>query len=202
MNRRIPPLAALCAAVPLAILAPGCSHSSETTPEKEQGKTPQQILTGVHLRQTSLKGLLWILDADEGISYGSDQPMELKNLTVHFYDGGTEVRSTLRSRRGLVDDRTQTLVARDSVVVETPKGERLETESLHWDPKQQKITTEDPFRFTRGGDVLTGIGISTDPDLTRYSIGKEVRAEVRDVKDKEILEGVDGDSVGARGNPR
>jgi LPS export ABC transporter protein LptC len=179
-------------------LAGGCSHESEPAGEKPSAKVPQQVLTGVHLRQTSLKGLLWVLDADEGISYGPDQPMELKNLTVRFYDGGPDVRSTLRSRRGLVDDRTQKLVAQDSVVVETPKGERLETESLHWDPKRQKITTEDRFRFTRGNDVVTGIGISTDPDLTRYSIAREVRAEVRDMKDKELLDETEGDSSGGR----
>jgi LPS export ABC transporter protein LptC len=152
----------------------------------------------VHLRQTSVKGLLWVLDAEQGVSYGSDQPMELTDLTVRFYDGGTEVRSTLTSRRGEVDEKTQTLVARDSVVVITPKGERLQTESLRWDPKAQQVATEDAFRFTRGRDVVTGVGITTDPDLTRYTIMKQVRAEMLDEAEKDLLEGMDGDTTGNR----
>jgi LPS export ABC transporter protein LptC len=152
-------------------LAAGCSRDSAPTAEKSGEKVPQQVLTGVRLRQTSVKGLLWVLDADKGVSYGADEPMELTN---------------------------QTLIARDSVVVTTPNGERLETESLRWDPKAQKVTTEDPFRFTRGRDVVTGVGISTDPDLTHYTIKKQVRAEVRDEAGKNLLEGADGDSAAGR----
>ncbi len=150
---------------------------------------------GVELRETSAKGLLWILNADEGISYGPEEPTRLVNMKVRFYDGDQEVRSTLTAKHGEVEDRTQLFSAQDSVVVITPKDEKLETESLLWDPKQERIRTDAPFKLTRGTDVMTGIGFDADPDLRRYAVHKAVRAEMRDEKNRDILNALDADSA-------
>lgn len=158
---------------------------------------PQQILEGVHLRETSVRGLLWVLEADRGISYGPDEPTRLDALKVRFYDGGQAVKSTLTSKHGVVDERNRTITALDSVVVVTPDGERLETEELHWDPVSEQVTTDVFFRFTRGGDILTGVGIRAEPDLSRYEILRDVRAEMSDQENREILEALDGDTRAA-----
>jgi LPS export ABC transporter protein LptC len=187
---------ALAGAALLCLLAPACARKSLPPEEKGGPKAPQQVIQGLHLRQTSEKGLLWILDAHQGVSYGSDRPTQLTGMRVRFYDGGADVRSTLTSKRGMVEDRTQTLIARDSVIVVTPKGERLETDSLRWDPKRGQIATGAPFRFLHGNDLLTGVGFQADPDLTHYTINSAVRALVRDEKQGVILEAMDGDSTG------
>jgi len=180
----------------------GCVREPVPSESSNKGaRLPQQVLHGVHLRQTSLRGLLWVLSADSGISYGPDEPTRLKKLTVRFYDAGPEVKSTLTSRRGEVDDKTHSLVARDSVVVVTPKGERLETETLRWDPSKGQIQTNDPFRFYRGNDLMTGIGFQADPDLEHYVVHQQVRAEMRDEGDDQLREALDGDSTGRRHAP-
>jgi LPS export ABC transporter protein LptC len=180
--------------LPGALCLAGCSRRPAPPEEKSHPPAPQQVLQDLRLRQSSLKGLLWVLDAKQGTSYGPNEPIQLTSMTVRFYDGGTEVRSVLTSRRGIVDDKSQTLIARDSVVVVTPKGERLETDSLRWDPKNAQIATKSAFRFLRGEDYLvTGTGFRADPDLTHYTIESEVRAEVRGEEDSNVLEAVDGD---------
>lgn len=197
MSRRHGASLRLAVWVLLAALGGCAQDSAGPAPDRRTpGRVPQQVLSGVKLQQTSVRGLLWILEADEGLSYGPDEPTELSGMRVRFYDGQQQVRSVLTSRRGYVDDKTQSLVAQDSVVVVTPQGERLETHSLRWDPKRERISTEDPFRFLRGMDVLTGIGFEADPDLTHYTVRRQVRAELRSQRDETILEELDGDSTG------
>jgi LPS export ABC transporter protein LptC len=145
-----------------------------------------------------MKGLLWVLDAKQAVSPGSGGPTQLDSMVVRFYDGEAQPRSVLTSRRGEVDEKTNALVARDSVVVTTPRGERLETEILRWDPKEERMTTDAFFRLTRGGDVMTGIGIDAEPGLERYKVFHEVRAQVRDENDGRIREEIDGSGTGER----
>jgi LPS export ABC transporter protein LptC len=149
---------------------------------------PQQVVENFSLRNSSVSGLLWIIDAEQGVSYGAGEPVQLTGMRVRFHDGHPEVRSVLTSKRGEVQEATQALYARDSVVVWTPGGDTLRTESLRWDPRTQKIQTDDYFTLTRGRDRLTGVGLDADPDLTRYVVKKEVRAEVRDEGGPEALE--------------
>lgn len=177
----------------------GCGR--EPTPSDTRAhaeKIPQQVLRGVKLRQTSVRGLLWVLNADSGIAYGADEPTRLRRLTVRFYDGQPDVRSVLTSRRGEVDDKTHSLLAQDSVLVVTPQGEKLQTQSLRWDPAKNRIRTDDFFTLTRGHDVLTGIGIDADPDLVHYVVHKQVRAEMRDESNDQLREALDGDSTAGR----
>lgn len=194
------PLGGCCllSALLAGVLFPGCTQQEpESEPREEPQRAPQQILHGVHLRQSGLQGLLWILDARTGVSYGPEEPTELDSLRIRFYDEKPDVQSVLTSRRGSVDDRTRTLVAEDSVVVVTAGGERLETERLVWDPKKRRIRSDVFFRLTKGRDVLTGIGIEADPDLTQYSVGRDVRAVVLDQSSEEMLEALDADTAGS-----
>jgi len=194
--RLFPVVLLLSAAVMVSSV--GCSREEPSPQEGPREPLPVQVIDGIHLRQTSARGLLWVLDADEGVSEGSDKPTLLTNMTVRFYDGGTEVRSVLTSRRGRVDDRTQLLVAEDSVVVVTPAGEKLTTDSLRWDPKREIITTGAAFRFLRGEDVLTGRGFEADPDLSHYTIHHEVWGEIRDQDENKMMETLDGEKPDAR----
>jgi LPS export ABC transporter protein LptC len=178
----------------------GCGRKGEQPADTAAGmeKAPRQVIDGFTLNATSMKGLLWVLEAKRAISRGSGEPTRLDSMVVRFYDGETHPRSVLTSRHGEVDEKTNALVARDSVVVTTPRGERLETETLRWDPREERMTTEAFFRFTRGGDVMTGIGIEAEPGLERYRVFHEVRAEVRDKDDARIQEDIDGPGTGKR----
>lgn len=183
-----------CWTVLLLLLSAGCTKEAAppADPDAETEKAPRQVIEGFTLRATSVKGLLWVLEAKRAVSPGPGEPTQLDSMVVRFYDGEPRPRSVLTSRRGGVVERTNALVARDSVVVTTPRGERLETETLRWDPKQERMTTDAFFRLTRGGDVMTGIGIEAEPGLERYKVHREVRAEVRDQDDATLREGIDG----------
>jgi LPS export ABC transporter protein LptC len=184
----------------LLILPVACGTRTEppADPSLQSEKTPRQVIDGFILRATSAKGLLWVLQARRAVSPALGEPTRLDSMVVRFYDGESRPRSVLTSLHGEVDEKTNALIARDSVVVITPRGERLETESLRWDPKEERMTTDVFFRLVRGDDVLTGIGIDAEPGLERYVVHHQVRAEVRDQDDARIREEIDGPGSGKR----
>jgi LPS export ABC transporter protein LptC len=186
--------------VGLLLLALACSKKAEPPPipGAELEDLPRQVVHGFSLRATSVRGLLWVLDAKRATSAGPGEPTKLDSMVVRFYDGEAAPRSVLTSREGTVVEKTNALVARDSVVVLTSGGERLETQTLRWDPKEERITTDEFFRLTRGRDVMTGIGIDAEPGLERYRVHSQVRAEVRDQDDSLIREEIDGPGPGKR----
>lgn len=183
--------------LPLLLLSPACSRKAEppAIPEGELENMPRQVILGFNLRATSVKGLLWVLEAKRATSMGVGEPTKLDSMVVRFYDGDSVPRSVLTSRHGTVVEKTNALVARDSVVVTTVQGERLETEVLRWDPKEERIVTDEFFRLTRGRDVMTGVGIDAEPSLEHYKVHSEVRVEVRD-EDGSVMEGLDGPGDG------
>jgi len=141
-------------------------------------RVPQQVLEGVRLVQNETAGPKWALEASRGVSYGPREPIALEDLQIEFFESDGTVGSVLTSKRGDIDRDASRLIARDSVLVVTKDGDRLETESLDWNQRSQKISTDQPFRLWRGRDVLTGVGIETDPDLRAYTILHSVRATV------------------------
>ncbi len=66
------------------------------------------------------------------------------------------------------------------MVVVTNDGRRLETEELFFDNETQLIHNDVFDRFTRDGDVVTGIGLEATPDLEYIEIKQRVEAEVED----------------------
>jgi LPS export ABC transporter protein LptC len=175
-----------------------CHKESPQPGPGPEERIPQQTLENFSLRNTSTEGLLWILEADRGVSYGPSEPIRLTNMRVRFYDGRDEVRSVLTSRQGEVQEATQALFASDSVVVATPAGDTLRTESLRWDPRTQKIDTDVAFSLVRGRDILTGIGLEADPDLRHYRVEREVRAALRDGGGSRMGEELDGGAADGR----
>lgn len=161
---------------------PACSTDGESPAiDPPTGRVPQQVMQQMGLRQTSERGLLWVLEAQEARLYADNEPMDLEGLTIRFYDGQPTVQSVLTSRYGQVHRKEQTLAAQDSVIVRTPEGDRLETQYLEWDPQTERVTTPEPFILFTGPDVISGVGIEADPDLRQYIIRKQLRAVVRDV---------------------
>ncbi len=194
MTRRNPLVPALALAL---LVSAGCGSPSPTPPkEKVEKGAPEQSFRGVNLRESSNGKLEWDLHAARAIQGNSNAPTVLDSLQVLFYQGGPTVRSTLTADSGRVDLDKGVLVAIGHVVVITPEGNRLETEELRWDRKQDQVSSDQFVRLTRAKDVLTGIGFRSDPNLESYEILKDVRATVRDESlDKNELFGPDSGGI-------
>lgn len=164
-----------------AVAGSGCGSSTDVPPPREaELGSATQVLSGVRLRETSERGLEWILEARRAHRATGATAARMESLRVEFYQGGPALRSTLVADSGRIDSQRGLLVAQGHVVVVTPEGNRLETEELTWDRMNARVSSEEFVRLTRGTDILTGIGFTSDPNLESYRIHRDVRASVRE----------------------
>lgn len=163
------------------VLSAGCvDPSPQSTARRPTEREADQVLRDIVLRETTDGALEWVLRARSAYRNEGSEETRLDSLRVDFYQGAPEVRSVLTSDSGRVDAKKGILVAVGNVVVVTREGNRLETEKLVWNRITSRVRSDTLVRMTRGSDVLTGIGFESDPDLTTYSLQRDVRASVRD----------------------
>jgi len=98
---------------------------------------------------------------------------------VDFFDEKGTRSSTLTAREGELNQQRRDMVARGNVVLQTTEGTRMSTEELQFINQRQRIVSDVFVRVERAGDVLTGIGFESDPNLEHFEFKKKVQATVR-----------------------
>jgi len=105
------------------------------------------------------------VEADTAFYYEPTQITELHKIKVVFFDlKGTE-GSTLTAKRGTYRWQDGSMEATGNVVVVSPDGRRLETESLRYDNATNQIMTDKQFTFDKGEEHLEGNSFRSDPDF-------------------------------------
>ena len=105
------------------------------------------------------------VEADTAFFYESTQITELRNVKVTFYDLNGEESSTLTGKRGTYRWQNGSMEAVGNVVVVSPDGRRLRTETLRYDNAGNTISTDQHFTFDRGAEHLEGNSFKSDPDF-------------------------------------
>lgn len=97
-----------------------------------------------------------------------------KGVKMEFFNGEEEVSSTLTSKFAKVTEfpDNKILEAKNDVVVVNENGEKLNTEQLFWDQKEQKITSNTFVKITRKTEIIMGDGLESNQDFTKYKIKK------------------------------
>lgn len=171
----------LLAAALLALAACGCAErEGETAPPAAKGTPPpDQVLFDATVTDSQDGDRRWILVSDRMERQKRSDDAELFGVHMDFYRADT-LHSTLTSERGRANLKTKDLHAWGDVVVVTADGRRLETQELTYSNKDGRIRNDVFNRFTRDGDVMTGIGMEATPDLDYFELKKDVVAEVVD----------------------
>lgn len=85
-----------------------------------------------------------------------------EGFMVYFYDSLMNLQSTIRADFGISYEKKKLMEARHNVVVENiGKDETLNTEELFWDQQREVIYSEKFVKITSGGQVITGIGLTS-----------------------------------------
>ena len=111
---------------------------------------------------------------------------EADTVQLYFYDDNGNQSSSLTADRGLIREKTEKVSVFGNVVAVNEDSTILHTESLHWDPETQLITTEDFVEIERAdGDVLTGYGLRGDRMLQQLEILRDVKGTVHKIPESE-----------------
>jgi LPS export ABC transporter protein LptC len=171
----------------LSLLALGGCQSEEPPISRtvETERMPNQVILDFVLTETEGGRKLWTLHAERAKIFDSSNEINLDSLIVDFFDDDQAHTSTLTSHHGVINRTTHNMEAFGEVVIVTDAGLHLESDDVRWLNSRNEIVSDSPVRFTRGRNVLTGVGFVSDPSLENIEIRQEVRAEVRDPDDLE-----------------
>lgn len=114
-------------------------------------------------------------------------------IHVKFYDEFQRVGSYLDARYALRMEKDKKIIVRDSVVFYNQKNEKLETNELIWDEKEERISSEKFVMITRPeqGDTIMGYGIDANEDFTRFEIKRKFSSKMKFEKLTEALKSDD-----------
>lgn len=92
-----------------------------------------------------------------------------QNIKVDFYDQKEIQTSTLTSKNGRVDESTNNLFAKDSVVVKSDSV-TIKTEEMMWRNKDRKIVSDKFVSVISPKETIEGYGFESDQSLRNYII--------------------------------
>lgn len=114
-------------------------------------------------------------------------------LKVNFYDTSGEITSHLMSDSGYIKEARNQMVALGNVVLIGKDSSVLETQALTYDNKTQMISSDEFVSIVKGTDTLRGIGFSSDRELRRVKIFKQVSGSFSEDILNETSEGEDSE---------
>lgn len=91
-------------------------------------------------------------------------------IKVDFYDQNEKNTTTLTALKGRVDDATQNLYAKDSVVVVNDSGIVIRTDELMWRNSDRKIVSDKFVTIESPKEKIEGVGFESDQQLRNYVI--------------------------------
>ncbi len=165
---------------------PGCGDTGDSgepaqasAPGTKTERVPERQFFDYRLIESEAGVRQWALQSEKMLKYSGEKDVHLVNLHMDFFKGGTHF-SVLTADSGRANLTTKDIHNWGNVVVITDDGRRLETEELFFNNETQLIHNDVFNRFTRDGDVLTGMGLEATPDLEYIEIKQKVEAEVED----------------------
>jgi LPS export ABC transporter protein LptC len=105
------------------------------------------------------------VEADTAYFYENTQITQLKKIRVVFFDTEGQESSTLTAKSGTYRWQDGSMEANGNVVVVSPDGRRLKTETLRYDNAANTISTNVRFTFDRSSEHLEGNSFRSDPDF-------------------------------------
>lgn len=159
----------------------GCGRSRSALPSRAAGELPDQEVSDFVLTETDQGAPQWKLYARYAATYNARNVIVARTVRVDFYDETGKESSELTAREGEIQLQTRDMTARGNVVLQTREGTRMSTEEIHFLNREQRIVSplEQKVRVERQGDVLTGYGFESDPDLKHFEFKRRVQATVQ-----------------------
>jgi LPS export ABC transporter protein LptC len=178
LARRHSPASAVALLALVTALVAGCGRQQPLDSSAPSADLPDQVASDFNMSETDQGRVEWKLYAREASVYNARAVVAARGVRVDFFDDRGARTSTLTSREGELNQVRHDMSVKGDVVVQTTDGVRLTTQSLRFVNDTQKIVSDEFVRIDRRGDVLTGYGFESDPNLQHYEFKHEVRATV------------------------
>ncbi len=162
----------------IPLLCWGCGKETPKTGRNTPAQ-PDQILEESTITFSTEGTTTAVIYADRISKYLKGGEDILQGVRTKFYDREGKLSSILTSQEGVVRGGKEEIEARGKVVVVTSEGLRLETPSLKWNSRTNRIYTDSLVKISRGGNVVTGKGMEADPELKQIKIRSEIKGRIK-----------------------
>lgn len=161
------------------LLLAGCGKQRSIGPAGSTGELPDQEVGDFVLTETDQGSPQWTLYARYAATYSARNTIVARSVRIDFFDPKGKQTSELTAREGEINQTTRDMTARGDVLLRSSEGTRMSTQSLRFLNHAQRVVSDDFVRVERAGDVLTGYGFESDPDLHHFEFKRRVNAVVR-----------------------
>lgn len=162
--------------VAAAFLFQACVNSSENI-QKVAAETelkPVNAQKNIVYEYSDSSHVVLKIEAKEVLDYTNAEEPYIEfplGIKVTFFDKLGNPESNLESNYAKRFEKKDIWEARGDVRVVNEKGEKLNTEHLFWDVKEQKIYSDEFVKITKGEEVIMGTGFEADQNFTTYTMG-------------------------------
>lgn len=156
----------------------GCSRNELPS---TGGPVKPLVMEGFTMTETEDGKKKLVVKAESAEIDKNNNIIKANNVNLKYYDSKGNVSSILTSETGILELGTKDMTAEGNVILTTDIDAKLETEKLKWLSAENKVFTDEPVRFTKGGNVLKGKGLEADSRLENATV-KEVVTEVTNLK--------------------
>jgi len=157
----------------------GCGQRRSLSPSGQSGELPDQEVEDFAITETDAGAVEWKLYAQQAAIFDVRNTITAHGVRVDFYDAKGKQSSQLTAREGEINQLSRDMTARGNVVLQNSDGARMTTQSLRFLNRSQKIVSDELVRVEQKGNVLTGVGFESDPDLKHYQFRTQVSGTVR-----------------------
>jgi len=168
-------MAALVAVLAMA----GCGDSDLPSQLAPNSNGPDQEVRGFTLTESVGSQMRWRLTARSAATYRNKGVIVAQTVAIDFFDAAGKPYSHLTADQGEIHPSTNDMVASGHVAIVTNAGTRVDTPSLKFLNKEQKVVSDERVTVRRGGDVLSGVGFESDPSLDHFVFKSKITAQVK-----------------------
>lgn len=120
--------------------------------------------------------------AEKLLKFESIDSTAIYMVEVDIFDSSGNLTTEVVGDSGVIRERTGFLELFGNVVVKTTGDRTLETEHLIWNSKTKLIKSDLFVRFTHGDNIVTGIGLEADQNLTSIKILDNAEGQISSEK--------------------
>lgn len=164
-----------------------CGGEQSEQIASQNNKVPDEVISDFTTEETDSGRVKWKLTAPTANKFNAAKVLLMDKPKIEFFDELGMLQTTLTADKGEYSQVTRDMLAYGNVVVVSTDGDVLETDSLRYLNAEDKIVSDSAVKLTRGDDVLTGIGLECDHNLSSVDIKRNVEARIID--DGETLDG-------------
>ena len=154
-----------------ALAAAACDKQAKTPTVQtaSAADSADQIMENVHIT-LFVKGLKrGEVFADTAYTFDEQTRFDFRKARSTFNKENGAPDGTMTADRAIYNTRSQVLEGFGNVVVTSTDGKKLTSPHVTFSQTTNEITSDTAFTVTQGDKSQSGVGFSTDPNLTRWT---------------------------------